>query len=63
MNGIEPLAWLTDVLERMVLGRIKVTELGRMLALGRQPGQLAAAATVTPDAMAARRLQLSRKGS
>jgi transposase len=31
LNGVEPLAWLTDVLERMVLGRTKATELERLL--------------------------------
>ena len=31
LNGVEPLAWLTDVLERMVSGRIKATELARLL--------------------------------
>src|SRR3954467_8459733 len=28
LNGVEPLAWLTDVLERMVSGRAKAHELG-----------------------------------
>src|SRR4051794_33007283 len=31
LNGVEPLAWLTDVLERMVAGRTKAHELGRLL--------------------------------
>ncbi len=31
LNGVEPLAWLTDVLERMVSGRIKAKELERLL--------------------------------
>src|SRR3954469_11751298 len=31
LNGVEPLAWLTDVLERMVSGRTKAHELGRLL--------------------------------
>jgi transposase len=31
LNGVEPLAWLTDVLERMVSGRTKATELERLL--------------------------------
>jgi transposase len=31
LNGVEPLAWLTDVLERMVSGRIKAHELARLL--------------------------------
>src|SRR5215210_4884308 len=31
LNGVEPLAWLTDVLERMVSGRTKAHELARLL--------------------------------
>jgi hypothetical protein len=31
LNGVEPLAWLTDVLERMVSGRTKIHELERLL--------------------------------
>ena len=31
LNGVEPLAWLTDVLERMVSGRTKAQELERLL--------------------------------
>src|SRR3954464_14114290 len=31
LNGVEPLAWLTDVLERVVSGRIKAHELARLL--------------------------------
>jgi transposase len=31
LNGVEPWAWLTDVLERMVSGRIKAHELARLL--------------------------------
>ena len=31
LNGVEPLAWLTDVLERMVSGRTKATELEQFL--------------------------------
>ena len=30
LNGVEPLAWLTDVLERMVSGRTKANELERL---------------------------------
>jgi hypothetical protein len=30
LNGVEPLAWLTDALERMVSGRTKATELERL---------------------------------
>ena len=31
LNGVEPQAWLTDVLERVVSGRIKAHELERLL--------------------------------
>jgi transposase len=31
LNGVEPLTWLTDVLERMVSGRSKAHELNRLL--------------------------------
>ena len=31
MNGVEPLAWLTDVLERVVSGRTKRHELETLL--------------------------------
>jgi hypothetical protein len=31
LNGVEPLAWLTDVLERMVAGRTKSHELEQLL--------------------------------
>jgi hypothetical protein len=31
LNGVEPSAWLTDVLERMVSGRTKAHELERLL--------------------------------
>ena len=31
LTRVEPLAWLTDVLERMVAGRTKATELERLL--------------------------------
>jgi len=31
LKGVEPLAWLTDVLERMVSGRTKAYELERLL--------------------------------
>jgi transposase len=43
LNGVEPLAWLTDVLERMVSGRTKVHELGRLLPWHWQAEQLAPA--------------------
>jgi transposase len=43
LNGVEPLAWLTDVLERMVSGRIKAHELGRLLPWNWKAERLAAA--------------------
>jgi IS66 C-terminal element len=43
LNGGEPLAWLTDVLERMVSGRTKAHELERLLPWTWKAAQLAAA--------------------
>src|SRR3954466_7617391 len=43
LNGVEPQAWLTDVLERMVSGRTKAHELERLLPWNWQADQLAAA--------------------
>ena len=43
LNGVEPLAWLTDVLERVVSGRTKAHELERLLPWTWQAEQLAAA--------------------
>ena len=43
LNGVEPLAWLTDVLERMVSGRTKVHELERLLPRHWETEQLAVA--------------------
>src|SRR3954466_8959177 len=43
LNGVEPQAWLTDVLERMVSGRTKARELERLLPWVWQAQQLAAA--------------------
>ena len=31
LNGVEPLAWLTDMLERKISGRTKAHELERLL--------------------------------
>lgn len=31
LNGVDPQAWLTDVLERIVSGRTKAAELGSLL--------------------------------
>jgi transposase len=43
LNGVEPLAWLTDVLERMVSGRTKAQELERLLPWSWKAERLAAA--------------------
>src|SRR5690242_20742096 len=43
LNGVEPLAWLTDVLERMVSGRIKAHELERLLPWAWKAERVAAA--------------------
>jgi transposase len=43
LNGVEPLAWLTDVLERMVAGRTKAHELERLLPWSWKAERLAAA--------------------
>jgi hypothetical protein len=43
LNGVEPLAWLTDVLERVVSGRIKAHELEQLLPWTWNAERLAAA--------------------
>jgi hypothetical protein len=43
LNGVEPLAWLTDVLERVVSGRTKAHELERLLPWAWNAERLAAA--------------------
>ncbi len=43
LNGVEPLAWLTDVLERVVSGRTKANELERLLPWHWQAGWFASA--------------------
>jgi hypothetical protein len=43
LNGVEPQAWLTDVLERMVSGRTKAHELERLLPWNWKTERLAAA--------------------
>jgi hypothetical protein len=43
LNGVEPLALLTDVLERVVSGRTKAHELGRRLPWAWKAERLAAA--------------------
>jgi hypothetical protein len=37
LNGVEPQAWLTDVLERMVSGRTKAHQLERLLPWAWKP--------------------------
>jgi hypothetical protein len=44
LSGVEPLAWLTDVLERMVSGRTKAHELEQLLPWNWKTERLAAAA-------------------
>jgi hypothetical protein len=44
LNGVEPLAWLTDVLERMVSGRTRANELGHLLPWDWKIERLAAVA-------------------
>jgi transposase len=44
LNGVEPLAWLTDVLERVVPDRAKAHELERLLPWAWEAEWLAAAA-------------------
>jgi len=43
LNGVEPQAWFTDALERMVVGRVKATQLARRLPWNCKTEQLAAA--------------------
>jgi hypothetical protein len=43
LNKVEPLAWLTDVFERMVSGRAKANELTPLLPWNRKAERLAAA--------------------
>ena len=48
LNGVEPMAWLTDVLERVVSGRTKAAELETLLPWNWKPSSSAA-----PTAIAA----------
>ena len=41
LNGVDPQAWLTDVLERVVSGRTKATELDSLLPWNWKPSSLA----------------------
>ena len=43
LNGVNPQAWLTDVLERMVSGRTKAHELEQLLPWAWKAERLAAA--------------------
>jgi hypothetical protein len=43
-NGVGPLAWLTDALERVVSGRTKANELGHLLPWNWKIRRLAAVA-------------------
>jgi hypothetical protein len=43
LDGVEPLAWLADALERVVSGRTKAHQLVRMLPWNRKAEQAAAA--------------------
>ena len=43
-QAVEPLAWLTDVLERMVSGRTRANELGHLLPWNWKIERLAAVA-------------------
>lgn len=52
LNGVEPMAWLTDVLERLVSGRTKAHELQTLLPWNWQAGA-GAEAGATPAARAA----------
>ena len=54
LNGVDPLAWLTDVLERIVSGRTKAHESTRCY---RGPGPLP---TLVPKPNSSRRNRLSR---
>ena len=44
LNGVEPLAWLTDVLERIVSGRTKQHELEQLLPWNWRAERIPAAA-------------------
>jgi hypothetical protein len=45
LNGVEPMAWLTDVLERIVSGRTKANELHTLLPWNWRAPEIAALAT------------------
>lgn len=52
LNGVEPMAWLTDVLERVVSGRTKIRDLHTLLPWNWQ-GRSGAVESVAPRALAA----------
>jgi transposase len=41
LNGVEPMAWLTDVLERIVSGRAKANALHTLLPWNWHPADVA----------------------
>ncbi len=43
LNGVDPMAWLTDVLERVVSGRTKAHELHTLLPWTREAARAASA--------------------
>ena len=51
LNGVEPMAWLTDVMERIVSGRTRIHELASLLPWNWQPA--AGAVANAPDHAAA----------
>jgi transposase len=52
LNGVDPMAWLTDVLERIVRGQTKSHELDSLLPWNWQPADTVAP-RVMPRALAA----------
>lgn len=52
LNGVEPMAWLTDVLERVVSGRTKIRDLHTLLPWNWQ-GRSGAAENATQQELAA----------
>jgi len=52
LNGVDPIAWLTDVLERVVRGQTKSHEVDGLLPWNWRPAN-AGAARVMPPALGA----------
>jgi hypothetical protein len=46
LNGVEPMAWLTDVLERIVSGQTKASDLGSLLPWNWKPNNPAAVSAI-----------------